>query len=192
MYELSVEGRTYRVSVFCSLVTSMDSLRGWTEDGLFLQGVFYESDLKDYCIVFIHGMWWNSIENYFAEVLGKEFSQNGYGFIYGHNRWYSHINDIKTSLISKDWSNTTKRIGVMYERFEECVFDIDLRIDEAKKLWYNNIVLLWHSLWCNKVIHYLYKKKSNGVSKNSHSEIFLIWLLAFFCIYIIQHYTIVL
>ncbi|MEK6963644.1 MAG: DUF1749 domain-containing protein [Nanoarchaeota archaeon] len=47
----------------------------------------------------------------------------------------------------------------MYERFEESVYDIDLWIKEARKLGYKKIILMGHSLGCNKVIHYYTKSK---------------------------------
>jgi alpha-beta hydrolase superfamily lysophospholipase len=146
-------------------MSSIEILHGWTEDNLNLQGIHWKSNLKDTCIVCIHGMSGNIIENYFAEILGEEFSKNNYGFIYGHNRGYNHINDIKTSKISKNGSNETKRIGVTYERFEESIFDIDLWVKKANDLGYKKIILMGHSLGCNKVIHYLSKNKCKGVFK---------------------------
>lgn len=146
-------------------MNSIEILHGWTKDNLNLQGIHWKSDFKNTCIVCIHGMSGNIIENYFAEILGEEFSKNNYGFIYGHNRGYNHINDIKTSKISKDGGNETRRIGATYERFEEAIFDIDLWINKTKELGYENIILMGHSLGCNKVIHYLSQKKCKGISK---------------------------
>ncbi len=146
-------------------MNSIEIIHGWTKDNLNLQAIHWKSSSKDTCIVCIHGMSGNIIENYFAEILGEEFSKNNYGFIYGHNRGYNHINDIKTSKISKDGGNETKRIGTTYERFEKSIFDIDLWVKKAKNLGYKNVVLMGHSLGCNKVIHYLSKKKCRGISK---------------------------
>jgi len=146
-------------------MNSIEILHGWTKDGLNLQGIHWKCDLRDTCIVFIHGMSGNIIENYFAEILGEELSKNNYGFIYGHNRGYGHINDIKTSKILKNGTNETKRIGATYERFEESIFDVELWINKANELGYKNIVLMGHSLGCNKVIYYLSKSKCKGVSK---------------------------
>ncbi|MBU1135338.1 MAG: alpha/beta fold hydrolase [Nanoarchaeota archaeon] len=144
-------------------MSNINFLHEWTKDGLNLQGVHWESKKKDVCIVCIHGMSGNIIENYFAEVLGQNLSKNEFGFIFGHNRGYNHINDIKTRKKSDDSGNKTKRIGVVYERFEESVYDIDLWVNTAKRIGYKKIILMGHSLGCNKVINYYSKKNPEGI-----------------------------
>lgn len=129
-----------------------------TEDGLRLQGIHYETDKKEVCVLVVHGMSGNFIENYFANTLGKTLHTNGIGMIYGHNRGYNHINDILTK------NGKTKRIGATYERFSESVYDINAWIDKVEKLGYKKIVLMGHSLGCNKVIHYLDKKKPEDMA----------------------------
>jgi len=146
-------------------MSSIQILHGRTKDDLSLQGFHWSSSSKNTCIVFIHGMSGNFIENYFTEVLGKKLSKNDFGFIFGHNRGYGHINDIKTSEIQEDGGNKTKRIGAIYEKFEESINDIDLWLNEAKKLGYEKIILMGHSLGCNKVIHYQSVNKDNSVTK---------------------------
>lgn len=128
-----------------------------TEDGLRLQGVHYASENKSVCVFLVHGMSGNFIENYFAHILGETLSLNGIGMIYGHNRGYSHINDILT----KD--NKTVRMGATYERFTECTYDIDTWIKRAKDLGYKKVVLLGHSLGCNKTIYFFSKNKPQDI-----------------------------
>jgi pimeloyl-ACP methyl ester carboxylesterase len=138
----------------------------WTQDKLRLQGMHYEVPNKDTCILVVHGMSGNFIENYWGSVLGDCLQSNGYGYIYSHNRGYNHINDIVIDEITKQNAYKSVRMGAVYERFEECLYDIDAWYNEALRLGYKNIVLLGHSLGCNKVIHYIYKKqpkKLNGV-----------------------------
>ncbi len=125
----------------------------YTEDGLRLPMVHFESDKKDICVVFIHGMCQTILDNYFATVCGNILSKNNIGFLYAHNRGHSIENDIWM----KD--ETTKRYGCMYEIFEESIYDIDLAIAEAKKLGYKKIILMGHSYGCNKLIYYFYKKR---------------------------------
>lgn len=127
----------------------------YTTDGLKLPMVHFESNEKDICVICIHGMCGTIIDNYFATVWGKLLSENDIGFIYEHNRGHSIENDIRM----KDGS--IKRYGCMYEIFEECVYDIDLAIETAKSRGYKRIILLGHSLGCNKVIYYYYKKHPN-------------------------------
>lgn len=124
----------------------------YTEDGLKLPMVHFESDVKDICVIMIHGMCGTIVDNYFATVWGEMLSKNNIGFIYEHNRGHSIENDI----VMKDGS--FKRCGCMYEIFEESIYDIDLAIHTAKELGYKRVILLGHSYGCNKVIYYYYKK----------------------------------
>ena len=126
----------------------------YTRDELRLPMIHFESNKKDICIICIHGMCGTIIDNYFATVWGKLLAQNDIGFIYEHNRGHSIENDI----VMKDGS--FKRCGCMYEIFEDCIYDIDLAIQTAKEKGYKRIILLGHSLGCNKVIYY-YKKHPN-------------------------------
>ncbi len=124
----------------------------YTKDNLRLPMVHFESTEKDICVIFIHGMCGTIIDNYFATVWGKLLSDNNIGFIYEHNRGHSIENDI----IMKEGSY--KRCSCMYEKFEDCIYDIDLAIQTAKEKGYKRIILLGHSYGCNKVIYYYYKK----------------------------------
>ena len=127
----------------------------YTSDGLRLPMLHFKSNKKDICVICIHGMCGTIIDNYFATVWGKLLAKNDIGFIYEHNRGHSIENDI----VMKDGS--FKRCGCMYEIFEDCIYDIDLAIQTAKEKGYKRIILLGHSLGCNKVIYYYYKKHPN-------------------------------
>lgn len=136
----------------------------WTKDDLRLQGVHYlPSKTTDVCVLVVHGMSGNILENYWAHVLGEKLSENGTGCLFGHNRGYNHINDIATKELSENGGYSTRRFGATYERFEECLFDIEAWVSECRKLGYKKLVLLGHSLGCNKTIYYLSKKKSEDV-----------------------------
>lgn len=125
----------------------------YTEDGLRLPMVHFESQEKDICIIFIHGMCQTIMDNYFAVVCGKLLAENNIGFFYEHNRGHSIENDI----LKKD--GTYLRCGCMYEIFEDSIYDIDLAINQAKTLGYKRIILMGHSYGCNKVIYYYYKRQ---------------------------------
>lgn len=124
----------------------------YTEDGLKLPMVHFESIEKDISVICIHGMCGTIIDNYFATVWGKFLAEKNIGFIYEHNRGHSIENDIVMK------NAPTKRYGCMYELFEDCIYDIDLAIETAKSKGYKRIILLGHSYGCNKVIYYYYKK----------------------------------
>ena len=97
----------------------------YTMDGLHLPMIHFDTNEKDICVIFIHGMCQTIIDNYFATVWGNILSENNIGFLYEHNRGYSIENDI----LMKDGS--FKRCGCMYEIFEDCIYDIDLAIENA-------------------------------------------------------------
>lgn len=125
----------------------------YTKDNMRLPMVHFNTNEKDICVIFVHGMCQTIIDNYFAIVCGNTLSENKIGFIYAHNRGYSIENDI----LMKDGTYT--RCGCMYEIFEDCVLDIDLAIEKAKELGYKRIILMGHSYGCNKLIYYYYKKR---------------------------------
>ena len=135
----------------------------YTEDGLKLQGTYWDVNEKDICVVFIHGMSGNIIENYFAQTIGDKFSSNKIGFLFGHNRGYNNINDIRTKEQNKNNGFKTKRIGGTYEIFSESTYDVDLWVNTAIKLGYKRIILMGFSLGCNKSIYYLYKKNNKKI-----------------------------
>ena len=119
-------------------------------------GVHYQGG--DTCVLEVHGMSGNFIENYYAHVLGGKLAKAGFGFIYGHNRGYCHMNGISTKPIRPDNNGyNSTRLGAMYELFEDCPKDISAWIAKAKELGYKKIILLGHSLGCNKVVYYLHK-----------------------------------
>lgn len=127
----------------------------WTQDNLRLMGVHYPG--SDTCVLEVHGMSGNFIENYYAHVLGEKLASAGYGFIYGHNRGYCHMNNIPTKPVKPENNGFgSTRLGAMYEQFEDCPKDISAWIAKAKELGYKKIILLGHSLGCNKVVYYLH------------------------------------
>lgn len=143
--------------------TQIEILHIWTKDNLRLQGIYYKPETTNICVLFIHGMSGNFIENYFAHILGKYLAENNVAFIYSHNRGYNHINDIATKEIVENGGYKTVRIGAMYERFLESEYDIEGWVNECKKNGYKQIILLGHSLGCNKTIHFYYKQKPSSV-----------------------------
>lgn len=127
----------------------------YTKDNLCLPMIHFNCNEKDICVIFIHGMCQTIIDNYFATVWGNILSEDNIGFLYEHNRGHSIEND----TLMKDGSYL--RYGCMYEIFEDCILDIDLAINEAKKLGYKRFILMGHSYGCNKLIYYYYKKHPN-------------------------------
>lgn len=127
----------------------MDLFYEYTEDELMLQGTYFDSKDKELCILFIHGQAQSIIDNRFAYVIAKKLVSNNISFLYGHNRGYSYIN----CMSKKD--GTFKKIGATFEMFADCIKDISVWVKKIKKLGYKKIILMGHSLGCNKVLYYL-------------------------------------
>jgi|GEM_PF-2139849 alpha-beta hydrolase superfamily lysophospholipase len=141
----------------------MDFLHEYTSDGLCLPGFHWSPERRETCIISVHGILDHILENYFAEEIAKVSVEHGYGFLYGHNRSYGAITDIGTNVINKDGSVKTKHCGTAFDVFEDSVYDIQLWIDTAIKLGYKNVILIAHSMGCNKTVYYL--------SQNQPSEL---------------------
>ena len=133
----------------------IDLLYEYTNDNLMLQGTYFDSKKKDICILFIHGQAQSILENEFAYKWGKYFSSNGISFLYGHNRGYDFINcmfDKKGDFVYN---------GATFELFEDSLNDIQVWINRIKNFGYKKIILLGHSLGCNKALYYLSKHQEN-------------------------------
>ncbi len=130
----------------------MKRLTDYTEDGLELSAYFYGKITDKVCIVFIHGMNGNIDNNFFASLWGELLSSNNISFLFGYTRGHSLINKI----LKKDGSYL--ECGTAFEIFEESFYDVSLWVEKVKDMGYEKIILLGHSLGCNKVINYLYKK----------------------------------
>ena len=51
--------------------------------------------------------------------------------------------------------------GATFEIFEDSLKDIEVWVKKVKKLGYNKIILMGHSLGCNKALYYLSKNKGD-------------------------------
>lgn len=127
----------------------MDLFYEYTEDDLMLQGTYFDSGNKELCILFVHGQAQSIIDNRFAYIIAKKLSNNNISFLYGHNRGYSYIN----CMSKKD--GTMEKLGSTFEIFEDCIKDISVWVKKIKELGYKKIVLMGHSLGCNKSLYYL-------------------------------------
>lgn len=133
----------------------------WTEDNLRLMGAHYPG--QEICVLCIHGMAANIIENKFGVVCGEQLSAKNYGYLYAHNRGHSHINELARKPERKDHGYDSVQLGGTYELFTECIYDVKAWLNKVKALGYKKIILMGHSLGCNKSIYY--------ISQNGEEEI---------------------
>lgn len=132
----------------------IDFLYEYTVDDIELQGTYFNSLNKDVCVLFVHGQAQSILNNSFAYNIGKLFLKRGISFLYGHNRGYSYINCL-------NMKNGDLRVeGATFEIFDDCLKDIDVWINKIKSLGYKKIILMGHSLGCNKALYYAYVRKN--------------------------------
>ena len=128
-------------------------------DGIEMVGILYEPEEKSNKIVIhIHGLCGNFYENRFLDILAKSYTNKGISFLTFNNRGTNFISELLKG-------NNFEIIGGCYERFIDCLLDIEGAINYVKEKGYNNIILEGHSYGCNKVIYYYNKKKDNSISK---------------------------
>ena len=130
-----------------------------SSDKIEMVGMLYEPEEKSNKIVIhVHGLCGNFYENRFLDILAKSYTNKGISFLTFNNRGTNFISELLKG-------NNFEIIGGCYERFIDCLLDIEGAINYVKEKGYNNIILEGHSYGCNKVIYYYNKKKDNSISK---------------------------
>ena len=132
-------------------MTSMDNLE--------MVGILYKPEEKSKKIaIHVHGLCGNFYENRFIDILAKTYTNKGYSFLTFNNRGTNYVSE----LLKGD---DCEIIGGCYERFKDCILDIEGVIKYAKENGYNEIILEGHSYGCNKVAYYYSKKKDASIIK---------------------------
>lgn len=126
--------------------------RIYTEDNIELFGLLYEPDSKSNTVlIHVHGMAGNFYENLFIDHIAKTLTDNGISFFTFNNRGCEYIKDLYKV---KDGKRSIVRIGDTFEKFEDCLLDIDAAILFVKGVDYSSIHLSGHSLGAPKVAYY--------------------------------------
>lgn len=123
-----------------------------TEKNLYLFGNLFSSN-SDKCILYVLGMSENFYESKFARVIAKQVSNENIDFLFGHNQGSFQIMNLKHMQEDGKIKNVLK--GAAYEDYDDSNYDIDAWIKFLKDRGYKKIILIAHSLGCNKVIRYL-------------------------------------
>ena len=122
-------------------------------------GILYNPNTETKKIVIhVHGLAGNFYENRFIDTLAKTYTNNGLAFLTFNNRGYGYITDL---LKGNDFAV----IGACYERFKDCLLDIEGVINWVKEKGYSEIILEGHSYGCSKVLYYYHHKKDDSISK---------------------------
>ena len=122
-------------------------------------GILYNPNTETKKIVIhVHGLAGNFYENRFLDILAKSYTDKNYAFLTFNNRGTGFI----TELIK--W-NDFITIWWCLERFKDCTLDINGAVNWTKEHWYNEIILEWHSYWCNKILYYYNNIKDDWIKK---------------------------
>lgn len=128
-------------------------------DNIEMVGILYEPEEKSNKIVIhVHGLCGNFYENRFIDILAEAYTKKGYSFLTFNNRGVNFVSELLKG-------NEFTILGGCYEKFTDCILDIEGAIKFVKEKGYSEIVLEGHSYGCNKVIYYYSKKKDKSIKK---------------------------
>lgn len=130
-------------------------------DSVELGGILYKAENKSKRIlIVIHGMSTNCFK-YRDRVIAEKINKLDIDMLSFNNRGHDLV-----SYIKKQVGESVKKelAGTSYEEISECYNDIVGAIEYVRKLGYEEIYILGHSLGCTKAI-YTYNKLSKEESK---------------------------
>ncbi len=128
-------------------------------DNIEMVGMLYEPEEKNNKIVIhVHGLCGNFYENRFLDMLAKTYTNKGYSFLTFNNRGTNFVSELLKG-------NNFAVIGGCYEKFTDCLLDIEGAINYSKNIGYTEIILEGHSYGCNKVVYYYNKKNDESIEK---------------------------
>ena len=135
----------------------MKRVRCITNDNINLIGFLYGSENKNECWNLIFpGVDGNIITNEFINEMGIMLSENNQKLLCCHHRGSFQIyssNPLSSTEIGKT-------IGSAFEKFDDCIYDIESWIKYALDNGAKKVNLLAHSHGCNKLIYYLSQNKN--------------------------------
>lgn len=128
-----------------------------TRDGITLDGIYIKPRRKsDTALIWVHGLGSRfSSGQTRTEKISTATSRSKIGYFNFNNRGHDTVN--------RDGIGKRKNLGRAFERFEDCIKDIQTVIREARRLGFKNIFLAGHSTGANKILYYLYKTKDRSV-----------------------------
>lgn len=134
--------------------------RTMTANNLRLDGLLFEPDEKSSTgVLHIHGMAGNFYENLFLDSMAEEYTKAGYAFLTVNTSGHDFVADL--AVIGEKEHH--KRAGQIFEKFEDCLSDIDAWLEFFRSKGYDKIILQGHSMGTVKIVYYLYKKPESSL-----------------------------
>jgi pimeloyl-ACP methyl ester carboxylesterase len=140
-----------------------------TSDGLELQGLLVPpegaspaSGRPETTVIHTHGLSGNFYENRFVDAVADAVTAAGANFITANNRGHEYISDSITTLPSGKIAST--QVGGAFEKFEDCLKDIQAWVDFAKARGAGRIILQGHSHGALKMTHFLSKTADPAIA----------------------------
>ncbi len=127
-----------------------------TKERIILHG-FYSGKNNNECIIYIHGLGADFESSVIPKSIFKKCTDNSIDFLYANTQGSSLIREI---------ASTDGKIingGAAYENYNNWYVDLDAWFKFLKK--YKRIIVIGHSLGCNKIIDYMNKTKNKKISK---------------------------
>lgn len=135
-----------------------------TADGLELKG-FFSDKKSDLAVFHSHGTAGDFYTHEFVEVEGKKLAKENISFLTANNRGHDVYADIRKHTNGKvGWA----QIGGGFEKFEDCLYDIDAWINFLVGRGVKKIILQGHSLGPNKNIYYQVKNANKNIQGFIH------------------------
>lgn len=133
-------------------------IRFKTSDGYELHGMLWLPNAAPVkAILHVHGLAGNFYENRFVHAIAADAISRGFAFLSFNNRGHDYISDSIREIGSEIES---VRIGGAYEKFGDCLLDIDAALGVITKHGIKQVVLEGHSSGANKVVYYQSQRKN--------------------------------
>lgn len=137
-----------------------------TKDNLIHQGIYYKPKKPTKrVILWVHGLtstFYNNVKLF--ELMADACEKEGIGFAAFNNRGHDIVTGIRKIDPGESKGYARVNGGAGYERFEDCIFDIDAGISFLVTQGYTEIILIGHSTGSNKVCYYCGTRKDSKVT----------------------------
>jgi len=127
-----------------------------TSDGYHFSGLLSEAKDSKKIIIHIHGMAGSIVLEEYYEYMHDYYPKNGYSFLAGEHRGTGTM----TGFIHEPEDIMG---GNAFEKFEDCIYDIQAWVDLAKENGYEEIWLQGHSLGPSKIAYYINQKGDESI-----------------------------